>query len=253
MTILVIEDERVIRDMLRTFLELEQYAVITAPDGAEGLALAKRVLPDLIICDVMMPKLDGYQLKKELGKEDTTATIPFIFLTSMHERENIRKGMELGADDYLMKPVNMEELRTAIITQMEKREKLMSMKAAAPQKLPVKEHNPNEFVMLKDKGNPKFVKIGTIICVTAEDKYTKVFLTNGEKIISSLSLKEWEDMVPQTSFIRIHRATLINIEGIEKVEKWFQRSYRVKLKGITEPFEISRRYYSKIREIYGGE
>lgn len=252
-TILLVEDESSVREMVRTFLELQKFSVITASNGKDGLALANRILPDIIISDVMMPQLDGFQMKKELGKNEITATIPFIFLTSMNEREKFRKGMELGADDYLTKPVIMEELKKAIAAQLEKREKLLKEYMKKVGKEPKKEYSNNEHILLKDKGNPRFVKVDTIICVTAEDKYTKVFLNTNEKMISSLSLKEWETMLPPNNFVRIHRATIINIEGIEKVDKWFQRSYKVKIKGISEGFEISRRYYSKIRELYGGE
>ena len=200
----------------------------------------------------MMPMMDGFQMKKELGKDEQTATIPFIFLTSLDTKEKLREGMELGADDYLPKPFVMTELMKALITQFEKRDKLLKeyMKKAgkAPKKSTVNEH-----VLLKDKGNPRFIKIASILCVTAEDKYTKVYLDTNAKIISSLSLKEWETMLPEGNFIRIHRATIINIDGIEKVEKWFQRGYIVKIKGIPDGFEISRRYYSKLLEFYGGE
>ncbi len=252
-TILLVEDDNSIRDMVRTFLELNKFSVITASNGKDGLALAKRIMPDLIISDVMMPQMDGFEMKKILGKEEITATIPFIFLTSMAEKEKFRKGMELGADDYLTKPVVMEELKKSIAVQLEKRERLLKEYMKKVGKEPKKEYSSNEHVLLKDKGNPRFIKIGLIICITAEDKYTKVFLNTNEKIISSLSLKEWEGMLPSNLFIRIHRATIINIEGIEKVDKWFQRSYKAKLKGINEAFEISRRYYSRIRELYGGE
>jgi DNA-binding LytR/AlgR family response regulator len=252
-TVLLIEDDNSIRDMIRTFLELNKFSVITASNGKDGLVLSKRVIPDLIVSDVIMPQMDGFKLKKELGKDEITATIPFIFLTSMTEKEKFRKGMELGADDYLTKPVKMDELKNAIAIQLEKRKKILKKYMKKVGINPTKKYETNEHLLLKDKGNPRFIKIGMIVCITAEDKYTKVFLTGNEKIISSLSLKEWENMLPLSFFIRIHRATIINIENIEKVDRWFQRSYRVKLKGISESFEISRRYYSKIREIYGGE
>lgn len=252
-TILLIEDESSIREMIRTFLELNKYSVITASNGKDGLGLAKRIIPDLIISDVMMPLMDGFKFKKELSKDEVTATIPFIFLTSMTEREKFRKGMELGADDYLTKPVQMEELKNAIKIQLEKRKQLLKEYIKKAVKQPQKQYSINEHVLLKDKGNPRFIKVGMIVCITAEEKYTKVYLSGNEKIISSMSLKEWEIILPQNIFIRIHRGTIINIEGIQKVYKWFQRGYKVKLKEIPDDFEISRRYYSKIREIYGGE
>lgn len=252
-TILVVEDENSVRDMVRTYLELQKFSVITSSNGKDGLALAKRIIPDVIVSDVLMPQMDGFQMKKELGKNEVTATIPFIYLTSMSDRDKFRKGMELGADDYLLKPVILEELKKAIIIQLDKRDKLLKDYMKKFSKMPRKEYGNNEHIMLKDRGNPRFVKVGSILCITADEKYTRVFLNNGEKIISSLSLKEWEQMIPQGNFIRIHRATIINLDGIEKIDKWFQRGYKIKLKGIEETFEISRRYYSKIRDLFKGE
>ena len=252
-TILLIEDETSLRNMIRSFLEMNDYSIITANDGSNGLELAKRVLPDLIISDVMMPNMDGFQLKEELGKEEVTSIIPFIFLTSISEREKFRKGMELGADDYLNKPVVLDELKKAIDTQLSKRELLIKEYAKKHKKKQQKEYAYNEHVLLKDRGNPRFIKVESIICITADDKYTKVYLDSNEKIISANSLKGWEKLLPDNNFLRIHRATLINIAAIEKIDKWFNRGYKVKLKGITEGFEISRRYYSNIREIFGGE
>ena len=113
-TVLVIEDDLSIRKMVRDFLELQKFIVITAEDGKIGVELAKKIVPDLIICDIIMPNKDGYQVKKDLSKSQVTQTIPFIYLTSQADRKNIRTGMELGADDYLFKPFNIEELSLTI-------------------------------------------------------------------------------------------------------------------------------------------
>lgn len=252
-TILLIEDENAQRDMVRTYLELNEFSVMTASNGKDGIELAKRIVPDLIISDVMMPQVDGFQMKEELSKDELTSTIPFIFLTSMSARENLRKGMELGAEDYLFKPVALDELKRVIELQLAKRERLLHEYIQKSPKPEQKEYSYNSRVLLKDKGVPRFVKVESIHCITAEDKYTKVYLLANEKIISSNSLINWEELLPPANFVRIHRNTLVNIDYIEKVEKWFNRGYRVKLKGIEEKFEISRRHYTKIREVFGGE
>jgi two-component system, OmpR family, alkaline phosphatase synthesis response regulator PhoP len=108
--ILVVEDEMSIRHNVEEILELCDYQVLTADNGRTGLELAQKALPDLIISDIMMPKLDGYGMLEELRKNEATATIPVIFLTAKTEKCDLRKGMELGADDYITKPFTPDEV-----------------------------------------------------------------------------------------------------------------------------------------------
>ncbi|NEP55479.1 MAG: hybrid sensor histidine kinase/response regulator [Symploca sp. SIO2G7] len=112
--ILVIEDEELVRENLLDFLEAEDYQSIDASNGKIGVELAQKHLPDLIICDVMMPELDGYGVLEKLSQNSATATIPFIFLTAKADKTDQRQGMELGADDYLTKPFTIKELKNAI-------------------------------------------------------------------------------------------------------------------------------------------
>ncbi|MDJ0735917.1 MAG: response regulator [Nostocaceae cyanobacterium] len=118
--ILVIEDDINIRENIVELLENEEFIVIAAVNGSMGLELAQETIPDLIICDVMMPKLDGYDVLMQLRQNDITASIPFIFLTAKSTKEELRKGMVLGADDYLTKPFTREELLAAISCRLEK-------------------------------------------------------------------------------------------------------------------------------------
>ena len=115
---LVIEDEPEMRRNLLTILRLEKFAAFSAENGTAGLEQARRIRPDLIICDVMMPGLDGYGLLKALRAAPHTANIPFIFLTARGERPDVRAGMNLGADDYLVKPFHIDELYACIERQL---------------------------------------------------------------------------------------------------------------------------------------
>jgi DNA-binding NarL/FixJ family response regulator len=112
--ILVIEDESEMRRNLATVLRLEKYQPITAENGRKGVELAKKENPDLILCDVMMPELDGFGVLQALREDPRLALIPFIFLTAKGEKDDLRSGMNLGADDYLTKPVAKGELLSAI-------------------------------------------------------------------------------------------------------------------------------------------
>jgi len=118
--VLLIEDDSTLRENTAELLELEHYKVITASNGMLGLELAKRELPDIIVCDIMMPMLDGYDVLEGLTKHKKTKFIPFIFLSAKTERKDIRKGMNLGADDYITKPFEEEELLTAIESRLAK-------------------------------------------------------------------------------------------------------------------------------------
>ena len=112
--ILVIEDEKSLRREISDILSFEGYSVTEAILGAEGYTKAVEELPDLILSDIMMPEMDGFAVLSELRKSDSTKLIPVIFLTALAERENIRSGMELGADDYVVKPFDRDELLKAV-------------------------------------------------------------------------------------------------------------------------------------------
>ena len=118
--ILVIEDEPEMRRNLTTVLRLEQFRALAAENGRIGIELAKKEKPDLILCDVMMPELDGYGVIAALRADPETAAIPFIFLTAKGEKPDIRAGMNLGADDYLTKPVAKHDLLKAIRSRLER-------------------------------------------------------------------------------------------------------------------------------------
>ena len=120
--ILVIEDEPEMRRNITVLLRYHEYDTIEAEDGRKGLELARSETPDLILCDVMMPELDGYGVLKALQQDARLALIPFIFLTARGDKDDLRSGMNLGADDYLTKPVGNQELVSAIEARLRRSE-----------------------------------------------------------------------------------------------------------------------------------
>lgn len=118
--ILVIEDEESVRENLLDLLEAENFETITAANGKIGINLARSVVPDLILCDMMMPEIDGYGVLTAVRQEPLTATIPFIFLTAKSAKADFRQGMDMGADDYLTKPFTRAELLKAIMNRLER-------------------------------------------------------------------------------------------------------------------------------------
>ena len=121
-TILLIEDNVDVRENTAEILELANYKVLQAENGKLGVEIAQKMKPDLIICDIMMPVLDGYGVIHLLNKSNETASIPFIFLTAKSERLDYRKGMEMGADDYISKPFDDIELLNAVESRLRKKE-----------------------------------------------------------------------------------------------------------------------------------
>jgi DNA-binding response OmpR family regulator len=134
-TILVIDDNKEIRENTAEILELAGYKTLTAENGKKGVEVALTQKPALIICDIMMPELDGYGVLHLLRKNDETQNTPFIFLTAKTERSDFRKGMEMGADDYVTKPFDDIELLNAVEVRLKKLEILDNKYASSPQGL----------------------------------------------------------------------------------------------------------------------
>lgn len=128
-TILLIEDDRALRENTMELLELSGYVVLTASNGKIGIEVAKKNLPHIIICDIMMPIVDGYGVLESLSSDEKTKHIPFIFLSAKTEHKEIRKGMDLGADDYLTKPFEESDLISAVESRLAKSELLSRMLA----------------------------------------------------------------------------------------------------------------------------
>lgn len=121
-TLLVIDDNDNLRENTAELLELAGYNVLTARNGKEGLELAQKDTPALILCDIMMPELDGYSVIKAIENIPKLSAIPFIFMTSKSEKSDFRKGMNMGADDYLTKPFGSDDLLNVVITRLKKNE-----------------------------------------------------------------------------------------------------------------------------------
>ena len=120
--ILIIEDQAPMRRNIALMLQMEGYDAVTAENGRLGLESARRESPDLILCDVMMPELDGYGVIQALREDDAFAATPFIFLTAKSDRGDVRVGMNFGADDYLTKPVVRDDLLAAVSARLARAE-----------------------------------------------------------------------------------------------------------------------------------
>ncbi len=241
--ILVIDDDSSILKSLKDLLSLSDYEVETTSESIHGVKLADSLNPDLIICDIIMPSLDGLGVLHELSKNPKTENIPFIFLTAKSDLQDIRKGMELGADDYLIKPFTPSELLRAIDIRLSKREKILAGQQNKTAEVPnMKKLDKESFIILMTSERPENVRIASIVYIEAMEKYSNVFLANGKKLTVRKLIKEWELVLPENNFVRIHRSIIINLEFVDRLEKWFNYSFRIYLKNIDKPLESSRRY-----------
>lgn len=125
--ILLVEDDTSLRENIAELLELSSFNVCSASNGKMAVELAKKEHPDLVLCDIMMPEMDGYEVLEELSTYESTRYIPFIFVSAKTEKQDVRKGMNLGADDYLTKPFEEEELLSAIKCRLEKAEQMKTV------------------------------------------------------------------------------------------------------------------------------
>jgi len=156
--ILLIEDNPDVRENTSEILSLAGYDVKTAPNGKVGVEVAQQEKPDLIVCDIMMPELDGYGVLHILGKNDGTANIPFIFLTAKTEKTDIRKGMNLGADDYLTKPFDDTDLLNAIEARLRKSAMQQKLYESTAEGLEHFIKDAGQILNLKDLGKDRKVK-----------------------------------------------------------------------------------------------
>ena len=171
--VLIIEDNDDIREGTAEILDLAGYETFTAKNGRIGVDLAIKHTPDIILCDIMMPELDGYGVLYLLQKNQQTANIPFIFMTAKAERADMRKGMEMGADDYLTKPFDDVELFNAIESRLKKRNKPSGFRSSATDKEAL-------FAELKAKGKIRPFANKQIIYVENDEPAYLYFIKKGQ-------------------------------------------------------------------------
>ncbi|MDP4115432.1 MAG: response regulator [Bacteroidota bacterium] len=252
--ILIIEDEIQLARNISILLKAENYDVRTSSNGTEGLESALNWLPDLIICDIMMPGMDGYAVFEALQKNITTSAIPFIYLTAKVERSDLRKGMELGADDYIFKPFSAEELIKAVSIRLQKfqkvKAKILTEQTDASGNVLSKKYKPEDKMFFKLHNSSILVLIEEIKCILSENQYSNIITAGNKSILVRRAISTWEKMLPEKMFIRIHRSTIINLKFILKIEKCSSGSYRVYLKDQQKYFDISRKYIKKLKNYF---
>jgi len=231
---LIVDDEELARSDLRSLLsEISTVEIVGEANSIKtAIEAIEKYKPNVIFLDIQFPRETGFDL---LEKIDSNARI--IFVTAF-DKYAIR-AFEVNALDYLIKPVDPERLAITL-------ERLEGVPKNGEKKL--SNFNYSDSIFIEHSNSFYFVKVNSIIMISAEGAYTKVITSKGIKALAHKSMKEWEARLPENSFVRIHRSTIINIDFIEKIDKWFNYSHRVHLKDIEKPISISRRYIAIIRE-----
>lgn len=234
-TILLIEDDSALRDNTAELLELSGYKVFTAPNGKIGIEKAKSENPDVIVCDIMMPEIDGYGVLQAVSLEEKTKHIPFIFLSAKTEHKEIRRGMDMGADDYLTKPFDEEELLSAIESRLAKASILAINDKNKAENTPDDE-NPQNLNQLKnffcdegevatykkgetiyrigDHSNSMFLILKGVVKTHTMDVNAKELITGLYKADDFLGFTSFDDNIPYNE-----TATAVEITEIVGVSK----------------------------------
>lgn len=235
--VLVVDDERLARKELINMLSKYDCikSIHEAEDVSSAIKMIEKVNPNLIFLDIQMPGDSGFDL---LNKIDYKGKV--IFATAFDEYA--LRAFEVNALDYLLKPITHDRLKKAI-------ERLETESPKEPKFDFNLKLDDRLFLTVGTKLG--FIKVGSIIAIESDGDYTKIKTTDGNNGLVSKSMKEWESRLPQNYFSRIHRTTIVNLEFVEKIEKWFNYSYKIHLKGIDEPYIISRRYAKQLKEKFG--
>jgi two-component system LytT family response regulator len=246
MKALIVDDERLARAALRTLLvAYPTVEVVGDADSVDAaVAAIARHEPDAVFLDIQMPGTNGFALFDRVA-----ATFHTVFVTAFDEFA--LRAFEINALDYLLKPVSATRLAVTM-------ERLLAAESTplagtlplAPADRIAKPLEANDFLFLSADRWAGFVRVADIVCICANGPYADVVIAGGRKTLLMKSMKEWEDRLPDRSFVRIHRSTIINIRFVERVEKSEHASYQVHVRHMAAPLVVSRRHAARLRELF---
>jgi two-component system LytT family response regulator len=239
--ILILEDDENVRLPLVDLLDSEGFTVLTAENGKQGIELARKEQPDLVLSDIMMPEVDGYGVFETLQKDPATAVIPFIFLTAKADPSDIREGLGLGVDDYITKPFEPDDLIDSIRTRLEKYKRISDAALSADS------NEEFEHIFIKDGESCWFVEYEKIRLLESEDNYVRIFFEDNKPLVSR-TLNYLEERLPKKHFFRANRKQMINLRWIRNIQPWFNGGLLITLKDDTK-VQMSRRAAQTFRSL----
>lgn len=258
--VLVIEDEEAVRQNLLELFELENFTVLVAPNGRIGVEVAQVELPDLILCDVTMPDLDGYGVLTLLRKNPSTAAIPFIFLTAKANKPEMRHGMDLGADDYLTKPFTIDELLQSVNSRLEKQtltqqhaqQKLEALRNSIIRSLPHELRTPLNGIMgladyLKSPSGLELEEVQEIAGMISDSAERLFKLVQNFLLYTDLQLMATQPERTQklrSQSVNLHKTTIVKL--IQAHASLADRTDDIKLNLTDVTGRISEHWFEKI-------
>lgn len=235
-TAILVDDERLARKELRSMLA--EHEIIDVVGEAETVTQAAELVhaktPDVLFLDIQLPGETGFDLLEKISP-----ACKIIFVTAF-DVYAIR-AFEVNALDYLLKPINPARLAQAIL-------RLTDDSAPAS---PVRALEYEDRLFIEGDERSHFLKVSDIILIAAMGDYSRILSRDGQKSLVLKPLRDWEERLPAKHFTRIHRSTIINVEYVERIESWFNRSYRIHIRQMAEPLVMSRRYAARFKTIFG--
>lgn len=230
---LVVDDERLARMELRSMLAAhpEIHVVGEAAGVGEALAMISSARPDLLFLDIQLGQETGFDLLTQ-----TEPTFDVIFVTAYDE--HAIRAFEVNAADYLLKPVRADRLASAL-------EHLDGDPGHTDRDVPPLDLSDRLFVKTGDRW--QFLQVGAIVAIEARGDYTRVRTTDGATVLLGKALRLWERQLPERTFVRIHRSTMVNLDHVDRVEEWSGQTFHVHLRGVAQPYQMSRRYAARLK------
>jgi len=249
--ILVIENASEELKQIELLIPPTDYEIYFSHNKKDGLEIATRYLPDLILFFLSNGKYD-LELIKKLNDNKTIINLPLIVISNCPSFEQQRTVMELGADDYIPIALMDKSLLNSIRRRLEK---LADVKIRLNKEINsfdefTSHSGKDDHILVKIGNKLKLIKFSEIVCVTAMKEYSKIITKENCKIIVRKSLRNWVKILPKNLFLRIHRATIINLDCIDKIVRINERTYTVYLKNMEETFDFSHRYANIMRHTF---
>ena len=242
----IVDDERLARRDLRVLLKAHpQISIIGEADTLEtAIEVIGRLEPDVVFLDIQMPGGSGFTVLNRIDP-----AIQVVFVTAYDEYAV--RAFEVDACDYLLKPVNPKRLAKPIARLQSLSEPVAT---AEPEKSPAlslpstKPLTYEDYVFVRRPPNAGFVKVKSVLLIRAAGDYSELYLSDQTKCMLKKSLRDWEAILPQPQFLRVHRATILNLDYVEQIEPSPENTYRFTLRGLSEPVVSSRSYSTVLRE-----
>jgi DNA-binding response OmpR family regulator len=236
--VLVVEDEPLISEMISKSLRLEGYQVDTATTGEEGLKKVREGVPDLVLLDILLPKIDGWEVLTRMRDDARTKVIPIIMLTALSDEKSKVQGLRGGADDYVTKPFSALELMARVEAVLKRADRLGTRSEASRSQIPARKGDTSDLINIDD-----------INFVNIQREYTYLH-TDTDRYLTNHTLSELEKMLDPAKFFRAHRGYIVNLQRVKEITKVGTSSYELTMSDPAKSkIPMSRRQSSELKNL----